>query len=396
MKNLILLASLGAVGLLSADQYSYSNPQRSSGYYQDDRGQSYQGQVYYQDDRGQPYYQGQGYYQGDRGQSYYQDRQGYRDGYQNRDSGYYQGSATKVISDQEINDKIRDAIGSGWFSKGYENVSFNVRNGNVSLRGSVATLDDRKNVEDAVRKIEGVRSVDNQIVINKVEANKDSSSNTNRGAYSDTNKNGYSEEQLLDSEKKYPQDKAATIFDRQLNAKIRDKVSNGWFSQGYKTIALRTNNGVVLITGSLDNRDDLQKLIDKIREIEGIRSVDNQIVIIKVDENRDSSPEANKDAYSDKTKNGYSDEQLLASEKKYPQDTAATRYDRQLNAKIRDKVSNGWFTQSYTTIILRTNNGIVTITGEVDSREDVKKLIDKIKEIDGIRTVNSQLSVRNA
>jgi len=96
----------------------------------------------------------------------------------------------------------------------------------------------------------------------------------------DTKKNTYSESQLKESEKKYPQDSAASFQDRQLNAKIRDKLSGGLFSKDYdKKIVLKTANGMVLITGTVDKDDDIQKVTDKVKDIEGVKSVDNQLSV---------------------------------------------------------------------------------------------------------------------
>jgi len=116
--------------------------------------------------------------------------------------------------------------------------------------------------------------------------NYDSSYNAQQGAYSTDNtmqnpnyttSNTYSDSQLQNSEKKYPQDSAATLQDRQLNAKIREKLSGGWFSKGYDALILRTANGVVVISGNVDNNDDIQKIRDQIRNIEGVRSVNDQL-----------------------------------------------------------------------------------------------------------------------
>ena len=305
MKNLIILASLTSASILTAGHHGYDSNcpdcDRNSGYYQGNRSQSYdQGQPYSQSNRSQGYSQDQQYYQGDRNQGYSQDQQ-YNQG--NRNQNYndtrsnwdnsanrdanYQNRDTKVLSDQEINDRIRDAIGSGWFSKGYQNVTYTVRDRYVSLRGSVETIDDKKNVEDAIRKIDGVRSIDNQVMVVKLDnSNKNDSYNSDRNGYNNSsnadknaNRNAYTDAQLLDSEKKYTQDTAVSSDDRQLNARIRDKVSNGWFTQSYKNITFKTNNGVVTISGNVDNRDDVQKLIDQLKGIEGVRSVNSQITV---------------------------------------------------------------------------------------------------------------------
>jgi len=74
-------------------------------------------------------------------------------------------NANDRISDQELLKKIRNKISSGWFSKGYDEVDVKVTNGNVTLGGTVNTMDDRKKVEKDVREISGVRSVNNQVTV---------------------------------------------------------------------------------------------------------------------------------------------------------------------------------------------------------------------------------------
>ncbi len=72
---------------------------------------------------------------------------------------------------------------------------------------------------------------------------------------------------------------ASNPQDRQLNARIRDKLSNGWFSKGYETLVIRTTNGVVIIGGTVDKPEDIQKIIDQIKDIEGVRSVNNNLKV---------------------------------------------------------------------------------------------------------------------
>jgi osmotically-inducible protein OsmY len=72
---------------------------------------------------------------------------------------------SKNNPDQDLGKKIRDKIGSGWFTKGYDEVEVQVRNGNVMLQGTVKTPEDREKVEKEVHNIDGVRSVNNQIRI---------------------------------------------------------------------------------------------------------------------------------------------------------------------------------------------------------------------------------------
>lgn len=282
MKKIFALIALGSAALASADQYYqpygngssycpscnnggyyqdgtyYQENQRSQGYYQrDDRNYQRNNQYDYQQQspRNQSYDQNQQYYQPQDNQSYDRNQQ------RNYDNSYgsQKGGNQRSFSDQEISRKIQDTLSSGWFSRGFEGVSFDVNNGNVNLRGSVDTLENKNKVEDSVRKIDGVRQVNNQITIVKESAD------------------NYSDSQLQNSEKKYPQDFASNSQDRQLNAKIRDKLSNGWFSKGYETLVIRTTNGVVVISGNVDKPEDVQKINDQVKNIEGVRSVNNQL-----------------------------------------------------------------------------------------------------------------------
>lgn len=291
MKKLFALIALGSVSLVSADQYYqpygsgpgcpscnngegyyYQDQPNTGNYYQQNQRQSPQG--YYQRDdrnfqrnnqydnqqqfpRNQSYDQNQLYYQQQGNQSYDRDQQS------NYDNAY--GAPKDVnqrgFSDQEINKRIHDTLSSGWFSKGFKNVYFDVNNGVVNLRGSVDTLENKNKVEDSVKKIDGVKQVNNQITIVK------------------ENPETYTDSQLQNSEKKYPQDFASNSEDRQLNAKIRDKLSSGWFSKGYETLVIRTTNGVVVVSGLVDKFEDIQKIGDQIKGVDGVRSVNNQITV---------------------------------------------------------------------------------------------------------------------
>lgn len=68
-------------------------------------------------------------------------------------------------SDRDIERKIGDKIHSGWFSKGYNQVKIEVRNGNVTLSGNLNTFDYKEEIEKEVRKIAGVRNINNEIEI---------------------------------------------------------------------------------------------------------------------------------------------------------------------------------------------------------------------------------------
>jgi osmotically-inducible protein OsmY len=77
----------------------------------------------------------------------------------------YPAQATVAPSDQALADKISKVLNEGRRLKKYENVSFYVSYGNVTLQGTVDTLDDKNQVKRDVLAVQGVRQIDNQIIV---------------------------------------------------------------------------------------------------------------------------------------------------------------------------------------------------------------------------------------
>ncbi len=271
MNKLFILAGLLSATTVFANQY-YENGQGSYPSYNGNG--CYQGQPnngnYYQDynqNQGQRPYQGNNnQYQGNNQSYQQQNDRSYGNNQQmarNDDSGYSRNDNQGSVSDQRIGKEVNDALGAGWFSKGFQDIKFDVNNGVVNLRGSVDTLENKKKVEATVREINGVKQVNNQLTI------------------AGSNSSPYSDSQLQDSEKKYPQDTAINYQDRQLNAKIRNELNGGWFSKGNTTLVLKTANGVVVMTGNVDRVEDIQKLTDQVKNIEGVQGVNAQLTVVK-------------------------------------------------------------------------------------------------------------------
>lgn len=289
MKKLFFIIALGSVTLLSADAQNDRNRAADQRYYeQRQRNQAADRQYYDQRARTQQYNQNQEYlkqrnlqYQQQQQQQQQQQKQqtlqhkkdvSFEFGKRPREAtqeDYYidtrkwgggQGEYyDDNYSDQNINGKVDDIVGSGWFSKGFQNVSYDVNNGNVTIRGTVDSIENKNKIEDKIRKIDGVKSVTNDLKIAK------------------ENPSAYSESQLKDSEKKYPRDSAATLQDRQLNARIRDSLSNGWLWNSYETLVIRTDNGIVILSGVVDKPEEIQKVSDRLKEVEGVKAIKNQL-----------------------------------------------------------------------------------------------------------------------
>lgn len=304
MRNVFNVIALSSVTLLSSTQlYSYyacpngscDNYSRS---YQSD---NYQGQRYYNEPRYQrdqryssgPYeydqrndYRAQRTYEYDQRDDYRSQRPNERQGNQ----GYYDDNRPmndsgqqynekmvdsrenmqERVSDQMISKDVRDILSPGMMSKGYPNVRFEVRNGAIKLSGSVYSQEDKKNIEDKVRKINGIRNIDNQITLIDKET-----------GYHEDSYDTESNSAIKEAKKNYPQDMANSEADKKLNTKIREKISDGWITQSYEEIILKTRNGIVVIQGVVDSKDDIDAINKKLKDVEGIKSVNNQLQIKK-------------------------------------------------------------------------------------------------------------------
>lgn len=156
-------------------------------------------------------------------------------------------------SDAELTKRIQDKLNPGWFSEGYQGTSVSVKNGAVTLKGSVPTWKDKENLEKDIRNMEGVRSLDSQLKVE--EPGKDDRSG---------------------EDNRYAQDTYSSKADQQLNFKIRDKIS-GILWDSYKDVSLNTKDGTVVLEGRVESLKDQQELMNKIQKIEGVKSVKSNL-----------------------------------------------------------------------------------------------------------------------
>ena len=174
-------------------------------------------------------------------------------------------------SDAELAKQIQEKLDSGWFSKSFAGVTARVSNRNVVLQGQVATWEDKSKLENEVRNMKGVVSLSSQITVR--DQNTMEQPNQNKMDRSNPNMNEQPRSE-------FPQDKAMTPADRQLNQKIRDSISQNWRGKNYNDIALNTKNGIVTLEGSIRNPGDQQKLVSEIEHIEGVKSVRNDLRVM--------------------------------------------------------------------------------------------------------------------
>jgi len=162
------------------------------------------------------------------------------------------GRAAFVGGDQELAKHIKDAISKRWFSKEYDQINVTVKDGIVTLQGPVKTWKEKEELDKEIRNLDGVVGLDSKITVQE-----------------DPSK---AREYNL-----FPQDSYATTVDDQLNKKIRDNVSKGWIWDSYKGVALATDNGVVVLEGTVDSIESQQKLMQGIQKIPGVKMVKSNL-----------------------------------------------------------------------------------------------------------------------
>lgn len=163
--------------------------------------------------------------------------------------------------------------------------------------------------------------------------------------------------------------------DQDISKKINATINSTRFGSGFRDVTFKVNNGNVRLGGTVDTLEYKSRIESIVRNIDGVREVNNQISI------NTESPDTQA---SDQMQNV-----------KYSQDFAATPQDRQLNVKIREKLNGAWFSKGYDTFIIKTSNGVVVISGTVEKTDDVKKIGDQIKRVEGVKSVTNQLNTKS-
>lgn len=159
------------------------------------------------------------------------------------------------------------------------------------------------------------------------------------------------------------------LSDQDLLKKVQKKISSGWFSKGFDGVTVLVNEGVVTLKGTVKTLDDKQKVEKEVNDVDGVIDVKSELTIRK----DGSSAKANE----------------------FPQDNYTTSNDELLNEQIRNDVSRGWLWTSYKSISLSTDNGVVTLKGNVDDKSDQDKIMKEIQKIKGVKSVKSELKFKN-
>jgi hyperosmotically inducible protein len=144
-------------------------------------------------------------------------------------------------SDSQIQSKVESAL----VDHDIVNVKAAVSEGNVTLAGSVPSLDQKQRAIQVVRKVEGVRAVADQIEIPRAES------------------------------------------DDALAEQVAQGVATGTFYSVYDDASVAVHDGVVSLTGHVTEPHKSQEMAAAAARVPGVREVRNQIQVLPVSINDD-------------------------------------------------------------------------------------------------------------
>lgn len=151
-----------------------------------------------------------------------------------------------AISDTALTAKIKATLMSDDNIRSSD-IHVTTTNGVVTLEGAVSTADAKAAAETAVRSIEGVKSVDNNLV----------TPTTN--------------EQVAEASR--------IASDTWITTKVKSVLLADSISKGFE-INVDTKDGVVVLEGSLDNEDAIDHVTDLAGDVEGVKSVDTSRLVV--------------------------------------------------------------------------------------------------------------------
>ncbi len=172
-----------------------------------------------------------------------------------------------------------------------------------------------------------------------------------------------------------PRGAGQVISDVTLTAKVKSALLADKTAPGMQ-INVDTKNGVVILRGEVDNREQIQKSMAIAKKTDGVKMVVNRLSV-KTAANAKTKPSAwQKTGSAAKgAGNAVSDAVLKMKVK---------------TALLADKVAPGM------KVAVDTKDGVVTLSGQVDSRQQMERSIAVAKKAKGVKEVINKISVKPA
>lgn len=141
--------------------------------------------------------------------------------------------------DRQLTARAQNALCGGALCKGYDSVVVYVRNGKATIDGHADSDSDIADIVKRIGDIDGIIEIDNRLLAD--------------GNISQT--------------------------DNQLTLRSREALKGSALSKGYEDIVVDVSNGQATIKGYVDSENDRLDVVRRIKEIDGIKGVDDKLVL---------------------------------------------------------------------------------------------------------------------
>ena len=198
---------------------------------------------------------------------------------------------------------------------------------------------------------------------------------SDQGTYSSGNGHSYYYRNLSDTASDQ------TGSDKMLQQKVEDSLKNNYLKKNYSTVNARVYNGNVTLMGSVDSEQDRQDVENRIRSLKGVNNVNDQLQV------GSSTQTSSNDSYS---------RNETAEADSYAADQTANVSDQDLQKQAEDTLKNNYVKKNYDAILISVSNGIITVTGIVDSDKDREEIRQRLQKLRGAKNVDDRTQVTGA
>lgn len=170
-------------------------------------------------------------------------------------------------------------------------------------------------------------------------------------------------------------------------------------------ISVETNDGVVNLTGSVTNEAQKERAKELATKIDGVKSVNDNLQIgeaktalnnaeDKVEDAAEKTAEKGKDL-ADKTADESKDlaHKAANESKDLAHKTGEKVNDASITAEIKLKLAGDDLTDALD-IDVDTNNGVVTLNGNVSSQAEADRAVQLAKSVEDVKNVESNLKIQ--
>jgi hyperosmotically inducible protein len=182
--------------------------------------------------------------------------------------------------------------------------------------------------------------------------------------------------------------------------------------------SVETKKGKVTLTGSVDTVDQEKQLVSIAQSVQDVKSVESHLVVkdgsvvkeqIPVPAPQSSTPSNQKAEKPEAQGNAQDASPAGPTDQPQQQDKnkALPQTDMQSSSVMTQPPSNIedvavtarvksllMADPAYQDVTIETQSGIVSLTGTVDSQSDMEAMVKKVEAIEGVKKVNSQVTIK--